>query len=106
MNYGLNKTAIEKISDVFEAHPDIDEAIIYGSRAIGTYREGSDIDITLKGNISFESLLGIERELDDLMLPYTFDISRYETIKNNDLLDHIQRVGKVFYKKLSNIYDN
>lgn len=101
MNYGLNKTVIEKISDVFEAHPDIDEAIIYGSRAIGNYREGSDIDITLKGDISFESLLGIERKLDDLMLPYKFDISRYNTIKNNDLLSHIQRVGKVFYKKLS-----
>lgn len=99
MNYGLSKTVIEKISDVFKAHSDIDEAIIYGSRAIGNYREGSDIDITLKGNISFESLLGIECQLDDLMLPYKFDISGYNSLKNKDLLDHIQRVGQVFYRK-------
>ena len=73
--------------------------LLYGSRAIGNYREGSDIDLTIKGNIEFEDLQRIINELDDLFLPYKFDISIFKNINNNDLIDHIKRVGMIFYKK-------
>lgn len=71
---------------------------IYGSRAKGNYKNGSDIDLTLKGNHLNLSLLNqIANELDDLMLPYTFDLSIYSHISNEALIEHIDRVGKLFY---------
>lgn len=99
MKFGLTKVLLQKIQNVFESFPEIREAIIYGSRAIGNYREGSDIDISLKGELSFGHLLQIEKALDDLMLPYTFDLSSYDNLTNEELLDHIDKQGKSFYGK-------
>ena len=71
---------------------------MYGSRAKGNYRPGSDIDLTLKGRgINLEQLNAISNDLDDLLLPYTFDLSIFHHITNRELLGHIERVGKVFY---------
>lgn len=99
MMYGLSENTIKRIIQVFEEHENIDQAIIYGSRAKGNYREGSDIDLSLKGELSFDALLRIESQLDELMLPYKIDLSNYGSISNQDLIDHIDRVGKVLYLK-------
>jgi predicted nucleotidyltransferase len=80
-------------------YPSIERAVIYGSRAKGNYKPGSDIDLTLFGPAITEAeLLALENRLDDLLLPYTFDISRFHTLQNPQLIDHIQRVGQDFYK--------
>ncbi|MDH5298814.1 MAG: nucleotidyltransferase domain-containing protein [Desulfobulbaceae bacterium] len=85
---------------VFAAHPEVEEAILYGSRAKGNERPGSDIDLTLNGpNLNLQVINRISRELDDLLLPYTIDLSVFRQISNSDLLDHIERVGQVFYRK-------
>jgi len=99
MKFGLNKTVINKIREVLVVFPAVEEAIIYGSRAIGTFREGSDIDLTLIGDLSSQDLLQIQVELDDKMLPYTFDISLYHQLSNLKLLEHINRAGKSLYSK-------
>ncbi len=101
LKFGLKNETIEKIQKVFSKHPEIDEAILYGSRAKGTYRYNSDIDLSLKGKQSLDLTLlqKIEIELDDLLLPYKIDLSVFDSISNEDLIDHINRVGKVFYKK-------
>ncbi len=100
MNFGLKKEVIERIGAVFSNFPEINEIIIYGSRAKGTQKEGSDIDLTFKGNLlNLEVLNKISSKLDDLLLPYTFDLSVFHQIDNPDLIEHINRVGKVFYKK-------
>jgi predicted nucleotidyltransferase len=99
MKYGLSDTTIAKIIDIFKSDPNVHEAIIYGSRAIGNYREGSDIDITLKGELTFNNILRLEGKLDNQMLPYRIDLSSFEKIKNRDLIEHINRVGKVLYRK-------
>ncbi len=97
--YGLSRDTVRKIAGVFVKYPNIAEAILYGSRAKGNYRPGSDIDLTLKGEgINLEQLNAISNELDDLLLPYTFDLSVFHHITNPDLLDHIERVGRVFYR--------
>jgi type I restriction enzyme S subunit len=76
--------------------------IIYGSRAKGNYSTYSDIDITLIGAvINLTSQNKIENELDDLLLPYKFDVSNFHKIENLDLIEHIKRVGKVIYTKSS-----
>ena len=99
MQYGLKKESIEKVNRIFAQYDKIEEVILYGSRAKGNYKPGSDIDLTLKGKeLNLKLLNKISLELDDLLLPYTFDLSIYHHIKQPDLIDHIVRVGKVFYK--------
>ena len=101
MLYGLKETTIETIHKVFSNYSQVEQVIIYGSRAKGNYKNGSDIDLTFKGDdLSLTLINKIDLELDDLMLPYTFDLSIYSHIKNPDLIDHIERVGKVFYKRI------
>ena len=98
--FGLKREVIEKIQNVFSGFAEIESAILYGSRAKGNYKNGSDIDLTLKikSKDSFTTLLEVSNALDDLDTPYTFDISLLSHIKNDDLLEHIKRVGVVFYK--------
>jgi len=94
MLYGLQNTTIEAINSVFREYQNIDEVVLYGSRAKGDYKTGSDIDLVLKGEeLSLTDLLSIENELDDLMLPYKIDVSLYHQINNSELIEHIQRVG-------------
>ena len=101
MNYGLKQSTIDKINGVFSSHPRIEQVILYGSRAKGTHRNGSDIDLTIKGKlVTHSELLKLENELDDLLLPYTIDLSLLHLIEDRNLLDHIRRVGVVFYERL------
>lgn len=97
--YGLKADVIQQIQTVFSGFPAIEQAILYGSRAKGNCRHGSDIDLTLKinGGGTLHLLTGIMNALDDLDLPYGFDISLFEQITNGKLLDHINRVGVEFY---------
>ncbi len=99
MRFGLGTNVIDKILEVFQDFPSLEEAVIYGSRAMGTYKEGSDIDLTLKGALSYEDMLRIQVELEDKMLPYTFDLSLHSSLRNEELLDHIERVGKTLFKR-------
>ena len=98
MRFGLSEETIAKINGVLADHLTVKKAIIYGSRAMETYKNGSDIDLTLTGSVSFDELLHINTEIDDLMLPYRTDISCFETLVNTDLIAHIQRVGHTFYE--------
>jgi predicted nucleotidyltransferase len=98
--FGLTEETVEKISGILARHPQVDKAVLYGSRAKGSYKNGSDIDLTLFGEqLSHRELLDITRELDDLLLPYTIDLSIFHQLTHQDLLEHIQRVGKVFYER-------
>lgn len=98
--YGLTPGQITAIQEVFRHHGKIGKAILYGSRAKGTYRPGSDIDLTLQGeDLSFSDLVRIANELDDLLLPFNIDLSILQSIENPDLIAHINRVGVDFYDK-------
>ena len=102
MPYGLKHIIIDKINAVFINYPQIDKVVLYGSRAKGNYKNGSDIDLAIiGGDIDLALINKVENELDDLYLPYTFDISIFRHIRNENLLDHINRVGVVFYVNLS-----
>jgi len=100
MKYGLKDKTIERIHSVFAQHPEVEEAMLYGSRAKGNFKPGSDIDLALKGDgLNLSVINAIGTRIDDLLLPYTFDISIFHKISNPDLIEHINRVGIVFYKK-------
>jgi len=100
MEYGLKQQELESIKQIFSSFSEVEKAIIYGSRAKGTYKPNSDIDISLMGS---ELTLGIMNqiswELDDLLLPYTIDLSNFHQINNPALVEHIERIGKVIYEK-------
>ena len=99
-DFGLPAAAIAALRKVLSQYPAIERAVVYGSRAKGNYRNGSDIDLTLDGpTLTFTELLHIETTLDDLMLPWKIDLSLLSQIDNPDLLDHIARVGKPLWIK-------
>ena len=98
MKFGLSDRVLNEINGVFASHPSVEKVVIYGSRAIGTHRNGSDIDLTLFGNtIDHTEITKIDIELEDLLLPYQFDLSLHSQIENSELLAHIKDMGKLFY---------
>jgi uncharacterized protein len=100
MKYGLTDTTVAKIHAVFARFPEIEKAILYGSRAKGNPKQGSDIDLTLVGQaLTSELRSKIAWQLDDLLLPYTVDLSLFHELNHADLREHIQRVGVVFYER-------
>jgi len=101
--FGLRESTIERIRGGLSGYPEVRQVIIYGSRAKGNYRNGSDIDLTIQGEkVTLSELMKIETELDDLLLPYKIDLSLPHKINDPSLLDHIKRVGTVFFEKEGN----
>jgi predicted nucleotidyltransferase len=98
MDYGLSQNTINNIVNIMQQYPAIETAILYGSRAKGTFKSTSDIDIVLKGeDVNLTTLSSVSIKLDDLLLPNKFDLSIYHHIDNQELSDHISRVGKTLY---------
>jgi uncharacterized protein len=99
-NKGLPDKTVAQIHEVLAHYPKVEKVVLYGSRAMGNYKPGSDVDLTLLGaEVTSKILSQIQDTLEDGLLPYTFDISILAQITQADLLDHIRRVGVVFYEK-------
>jgi len=101
LRFGLQETTIEKIRATLARHPEVEKALLYGSRAKGNYKNGSDIDLTLVGgpDLTMKVLYRIMDEIDDLLLPYTFDLSIFNHINEPDMVDHIRRAGVALYER-------
>lgn len=100
MNHGLSDSTVAKIRGVLARFPAIDKALLYGSRAKGNYRSGSDIDLTLHGSTLTPRILAdIADALDELLLPYSIDLSIFEQLNHAALRAHIERVGVVLYER-------
>jgi hypothetical protein len=98
MNHGLSAITVSQLHEVFARHPMVEKAILYGSRAKGTHNLGSDIDLTLQGQgLDTRELMMIEDEIEELLLPYTIDLSVFEQLDYTELREHIARVGLEFY---------
>lgn len=100
--FGLLDSNIILIKNVLENHPEVKQAYIFGSRARGNYRNGSDVDIALKGDgILFKNVLTIASFLnEETLMPYQFDVLDYASIQAEQLVDHIDRMGILFYEKV------
>jgi predicted nucleotidyltransferase len=97
MTFGLTQTSFEKIKTLLVNNPELEEVKIFGSRAIGTFKEGSDIDIVIYGpNITPHIIRSLMIAYHRLNLPYKLDIIHYESILNPDLKAHIDEYGKSF----------
>jgi len=100
MSFGLSDKVVNRLKMVFAENAKVETAIIFGSRAKGNYKEGSDIDIVIKGlELNFEDRLNLMQKLDELGLPYKIDLINYYNITDLDLIDHIDRIGIIFYIK-------
>ncbi len=100
MSFGLPEQTVFIIRAILAQYPQVDRAIIYGSRAKGTYRSGSDIDLTLVGaRLSYDDLLHIMGELYESAIPHTVDLSIFDYIDDFAVRDHIERRGQVFYQR-------
>lgn len=98
--FGLTDKTINMINEIFSRYPAIEKVTIYGSRARGDHKNGSDIDLTIHGNITLDEKIHIAGLIDELPIPYTCDLSIFDEIKNENLIEHIERVGLNFYKKI------
>lgn len=104
MEFGLMDKEINALREVLASVPEVDEAIIYGSRARGTNKVASDIDITLKGcNLTYLQVALLDAKIDDLYLPYFVDLSLFSMLRNEDLIESIEREGKVLYRSTNNV---
>ena len=101
MQYGLSAQTLQKIRDVFVRYSQVEEVVLYGSRARGDYKNGSDIDLTLRGGneLTHTLLSRIANDLDDQLLPYTIDLCIFENIRNPEMVEQIERMGVALYKK-------
>lgn len=98
--FGLKHATMDKMNLVFARFNEIEEVIIYGSRAKGNFKNGSDLDLTIRGEkMDYKGLADLETQLDELKLPYTIDLSLHLKIASEELLEHIQSVGKIFWKR-------
>lgn len=99
--FGLLDSDIATIKKILEEFPEVKRSAIFGSRAKGNYRNGSDVDIAiLSNNLSLDTILTISSRLnEDTLMPYRFDVLNYQTIANKELIQHIDRVGKVFFEE-------
>lgn len=98
--FGLDRKTLDDFHSVFARYPKVEEVIIYGSRAMGTHRVGSDIDLCMKGrDLNDADCRRIALDLDGLNTPYLVDISVHHLVHSESLLQHIRRVGRSFYRK-------
>ena len=99
--FGLKINCIADIVNVLKLQPEVEEAIIFGSRAMGTSKNGSDVDIALKGEkINFDTISTIRSRLDELPYLYMYDVIDYKKISNPAVVAHIDELGITFYKKV------
>jgi predicted nucleotidyltransferase len=101
MRFGLSGEDLEILKGLFRDYPGVEKVILYGSRAMGTYRPGSDIDITLiaGGSFSYNDFLHLKGDLAESDLPYFVDVSLFSLLTSQHFIEHIQRVGKILYDR-------
>ena len=98
-NLGLTQEALRQIVAVLEKYPEIKKAVVFGSRAKGSFKKYSDIDIAVFGGADKLNTGDIAYDLDELPLIYKFDVLHYEATANAEIKAHIDRVGVEIYIK-------
>ncbi|OHB63974.1 MAG: hypothetical protein A2Y77_10260 [Planctomycetes bacterium RBG_13_62_9] len=99
--FGLDARALELIRGVLRRHPEVREVRVFGSRALGRSEDYSDIDLALWGDLKSGLMARIMSELDELPLPYIFDVQAYDAIRHPPLRQHIDEAGKILYEQKS-----
>src|SRR5690606_14984700 len=96
---GLTQRELELVKGVLRRHPKVNSATVFGSRAKGTHSSRSDVDLSVTGAVDPLRAEGIAAELEELPLPYRFEVRAFDHISNAALKEHIERVGIVIYRE-------
>lgn len=100
MQYGLSNDILASMKSVFQQNELIQQVILFGSRAMGNYREASDIDLAIVAeHFSYDALLTVSVQLTELNLPYLVDLIDYNKLTESDFKNHIDRKGILLYSK-------
>ena len=100
IKFGIPEGDLEALISELSKNLKIDEIVLFGSRAKGTFKNGSDIDIALKGlRLNLNDILDVTSDTEKLLLPFKLDLVIFNRIKEQALIDHIKRVGIVLYKR-------
>jgi len=98
---GLPNEASEQLLMAISAHPRVERVVLYGSRALGRQRSGSDVDLCLVApEMGLAELLELGAQLDDLLLPWRIDLQLDHLITHEGLRDHIQRAGQALWNRV------
>lgn len=101
MKYGIDNDVLSEIIAVFRQYAAVSRVVIFGSRAMGTHRSGSDIDLAVEGNdLSFWDIVNLLDALENLDLLYKFDLLDRNKLTEPALIDHIDRVGVPIYERV------
>lgn len=99
MKFGLSDDQLRQVQTILSKYPSITEAVVFGSRAMGNYKEASDVDVALKGDITLSMVADVKYALEeDTYLPFFFDIIAYGIIDAPKLKEHIDKYGEVLYR--------
>ena len=100
MPYGLTDNEMQILHELFAENEKIEQVILYGSRAKGTYKPFSDVDITIVGKgLTEQDVHRLYAALEKSSIPYMFDIFTFDTLKNEIRKDHSSRSGVILYQK-------
>jgi predicted nucleotidyltransferase len=99
VNSGLSSGELNDLCRVLQGFPSVQEAVLFGSRAKGTFRTGSDVDLAVKGCSDSDVVLLSAALNEETAFPYFFDVVAHEKISSQDLLDHIARVGVTVFSR-------
>jgi uncharacterized protein len=100
MPFGLSDIYFSQILSTFTMNQHVERAILFGSRAKGTYRPGSDVDIALEGpDLNLKDILLLQNQLDDFDQPYLFDLILFHTITEPALISHIEKTGIEIFRR-------
>jgi uncharacterized protein len=99
--FGLTEKDLKHILDGIKGFSEIEKAVIFGSRAMGNYKKGSDVDLMIYGkDITGKILYSLDNLLNEkLPLPYFFDVLQFEKISNEELMRHIREEGKEIFRR-------
>ncbi|KAA8502141.1 nucleotidyltransferase domain-containing protein [Mediterraneibacter catenae] len=95
-NTGIREQVIEEIRILAEKYQ-IEKIYLFGSRARGDYHRTSDIDLAVSGGDFDRFALDIDEDTSTLL---KFDIVDLNRIVHPELLDAIQKEGRVLYEKV------
>jgi predicted nucleotidyltransferase len=102
--FGLSDRDMKTIATIFQRYPEAQIVFIFGSRAKGTYKLGSDIDLAIMNEGVNDTLVSkLKSDFEDSSLPYRVDLVNFHATDRSDLKDHIQRVGKLFYESFFSV---
>ena len=103
MPFGLSDKTTDLIIESIHRFQEIEQVFLFGSRAMGNYKRGSDVDLAIKGKaVMYDTVSKLNGVLNnDQPLPYFFDVVDYESLTNAKLKEHIDREGVILYSRES-----